>query len=116
MPIPIFRISLANANVVSAAYLLMSVLLEVSRRWFPFEWTERASQTCRWIPSRTLDLIGLFDPLRDAVVNDQLSIMSARILLGLTSVTLIFGIAMTVGALMWLGRWAIARVERNPSP
>jgi hypothetical protein len=113
--IPIFRISLANANLVSALYLGLSVVLEASRRWFPFEWTDRAAQTCRWIPSRALDLVGLFEPLREAAVYGQLSPTTVRIILGATSVLLIFTIAMAVGALMWLGRWVFDRLSRAPS-
>jgi hypothetical protein len=111
--VPIFRISLANATVLSVAYLLMALVVDASRRWLPFYWTERASFTVEWIPSRTLDWFGLLEPMRNAVLDDRLSNFEARLILGVTSVVGIFAIAVVVGTLMWLGRAVLARVGRR---
>lgn len=113
MPIPIFRISLQNATVLSVAYLMMSVVVEASARWYPLRWTERAAQTVEWIPARTLDWVGLFEPLRRAVLEDGLSMFVVRLVLGMTSIAGIFAVALSVGSLMWLGRWAIERAEKR---
>jgi hypothetical protein len=109
--LPIFRISLSNATVLSVAYLAMAMLVEASRRWFPFRWTDRASLTVEWIPARTLDWFGLYQPVRQAVIDGVLSNFAVRIIFGATSVAAIFAVAMGVGALMWAGRWLIARAE-----
>jgi hypothetical protein len=108
--VPIFRISLANATVLSVAYLLMALVVDASRRWLPFYWTERASFTVEWIPSRTLEWFGLLEPMRQAVLDDQLSNFEARMILGLVSVAGIFVIALLVGIMMWLGRAALSRL------
>ncbi len=115
MPVPIFRISLSNATVLSVAYLLMSVIVEVSRRFLPFRWTERASFTVEWIPSRTLDWLNLLDPLRNAALDDKLDNFDVRLILGVTSIAGIFVIALSVGTLMWLGRLLLRRLERKPA-
>jgi len=109
--LPIFRISMSNATVLSVAYLLMAMLIEASRRWFPFRWTDRASLTVEWIPARTLDWVGLYEPIRAAVIDDRLPVFWVRVIFGATSVAAIFVIALAVGALMWGGRWLIIRAE-----
>ena len=111
MAIPIFRISLSNATVLSVAYLAMAMLVEASRRWFPFRWTDRASLTVEWIPARTLDWLGLYQPVRQAVIDGSLSSFAVRMIFGATSVLAIFLVAMSVGLLMWSGRWLIARAD-----
>ena len=111
MTLPIFRISLSNATVLSVAYLAMAMLVEASRRWFPFRWTDRASLTVEWIPARTLDWLGLYQPVRQAVIDGWLSNFGVRMIFGATSVAAIFVVAIGVGSLMWAGRWLIARAE-----
>ncbi len=111
MAIPIFRISMSNATVLSVAYLLIAMLIEASRRWFPFRWTDRASLTVEWIPARTLDWVGLYEPIRTAVIEDRLPVFWVRVIFGATSVGAIFVIALGVGAIMWSGRWLLVRAE-----
>jgi hypothetical protein len=111
--VPIFRISMANATVLSVAYLAMALVVDASRLWFPFYWTERASFTVEWIPSRTLDWLGLLEPMKKAVLDDQLTNFQARLILGLTSVAGIFAIALMVGTLMWLMRAVLTKAARG---
>jgi hypothetical protein len=107
---------MSNATVLSVAYLLMAVVVDASRAWFPFYWTERASFTVEWIPSRTLDWLGLLEPMKQAVLDDRLSNFEARLILGVTSVAGIFAIALAVGSLMWLTRAALSRAARSQQP
>lgn len=116
MPIPIFRISLQNATVLSVAYLLMAMVIEASRKWFPFRWTDRAALTVEWIPARTLDWVGLYQPIRSAVIEDKLSIFTVRLIFGATSVLAIFVVALGVGTMMWVGRWLLSRRDRISKP
>ena len=113
MTLPIFRISLQNATILSVAYLAMAMLVEASRRWFPFRWTDRASLTVEWIPARALDWVGLYHPVRDLVIDGTLSNFGVRMIFGLVSVVAIFAVAMSVGTMMWVGRWLIARAEQK---
>jgi hypothetical protein len=107
---------MSNATVLSVAYLLMAVVVDASRAWLPFYWTERASFTVEWIPSRTLDWLGLLEPMKQAVLDDRLSNFEARLILGVTSVAGIFAIALAVGTLMWLMRAVLTRAPRRPTP
>ena len=113
MAIPIFRISLTNATVLSVAYLSMAILVEASRKWFPFRWTERASLTVEWIPTRTLEWFDLYYPVRDAVISGAMSNFEVRLLLGGISVAGIFGVALSVGLFMWCMRWLISKADRR---
>jgi hypothetical protein len=111
--VPIFRISLQNATVLSVAYLAAAVLIELSHRYFPLRLTERAALVIEWIPARTLDWVGLYHPIRTAVIDGDLSIFAVRLIFGVTSVLAIFLIALGVGVMMWLVRWAILRADRR---
>ena len=113
MAVPIFRISLANATVLSVAYLAMALIVDMSLIWLPFEWTDRASKTVEWIPSRTLDWLGLLEPMRQAMLDDRLTNFQARLILGVTSIAGIFAIAIAVGTLMWVGRFIVIRLDRR---
>jgi hypothetical protein len=93
----------------------MALVVDGSRLWFPFYWTERASFTVEWIPSRTLDWLGLLEPMKHAVLDDQLSNFEARLILGGTSVAGIFAIALMVGTFMWLMRALLMRAARGQS-
>jgi hypothetical protein len=111
--VPIFRISMQNASVFSVAYLLVAIVIEASRRWFPFAWTEPAAASVGRIPALTLQWFGLYAPLRAAVEDGRVSIIGVRLIFGVVSVAAIFAVALGVGALMWLGRWLIIRAERR---
>jgi hypothetical protein len=113
VPIPIFRISFQNATILSVAYLLMAMAIEASRKWLPFRWTDRAVLTVEWIPARTLDTFGLYEPIRQAVLDDRMSNFTVRLIFGATSVVAIFFVALGVGISMWLGRWLLSRRDRN---
>jgi hypothetical protein len=116
VPIPIFRISMQNATILSVAYLLLATAIELSQRWFPFRWTDRAALTVEWIPARTLDWVGLYEPMRRALVEGRMSIFSVRLVFGLTSIAGIFVVALGVGISMWLGRWLLTRREQPKGP
>jgi hypothetical protein len=110
-PIPILRISLSNASLLSTVYLSFSILLELSNRWMPLRWTERLTYTIEWLPARTLNWLRLFEPLRRAVVEDRLSIFGVRMIYGAVNVLLIFAIAIGVGTVMRLGYGLVRRSD-----
>lgn len=111
-PVPVFRISLANASLLSGLYLLVASAVEVIRRAWNPRWVDRASFSLEAFPARTLELFGLFEPLRKAWVENQLSPLQVRLIYGLTTITVIFTLGTLVGALMWL----IAKVASRQSP
>ena len=106
MSVPVVRISLSNATVLSVFYLGIAIALEGVRRLFGFRWAERACLAMEAFPVRALELLGLMEPLKRAYAWDQLSPVQVRLLLGLTTVLLIFVLAMAVGG----GMWAVSRV------
>jgi len=99
--VPIFRISLTNATVLSGLYLVAAAVIEVVRaRWNP-HWADRASLAMEAFPARALEVLGLWRPLREAVVAEQLSNFQVRLIFGLTSALMIFAMGLVVGLLMW---------------
>lgn len=110
--VPVFKISVANASILSGVYLVVAVAVELIRRTWNPRWVDRISLSLEAFPARTLELLGLFDPLRAAWVEGRLSALGVRFVYGLTTVSVIFALGMLVGALMWL----IARMAARPEP
>jgi hypothetical protein len=114
-PAPIFRISLGNATLLSVLYLVAATLSDVARRVFTWRWTEVVSEHLEEFPARTLRWFGLFGPLRSAYLEGLLGPLAVRLVLGLTMVALIYALAMTVGAMMWVARWAYEKTQERPT-
>ena len=102
MNLPIFRISVYNATLLSGTYLLIATVLEVIRRLFSVRWAERACLEMEKFPARALEILGILDPLKHAYAWGGITDWEVRIVFGLTTVTLIFLLAMIVGTGMWL--------------
>ncbi len=109
--IPVFKISVTNASILSGLYLLIAVLVELVRRAWNPRWIERVSLSLEAFPARTLELFGLFEPLRRAWVEERISPLGVRFVYGLTTVAVIFTLGLAVGAVMWV----ISRVAAKPS-
>lgn len=108
--IPVFAISLKNATVLSALYLLVAAGVELARRTFNFHWADRASKQLEEFPARVLHLVGLFEPLRDAYLAGTVSELAVRVIYGVTVVAIVFAMGLVVGGLLWL----LARNARIP--
>lgn len=101
MHVPFFRISLANATVLSCVYLAVGAIVEVVRRTLSPRWADYVADAMEDFPARLLDLFGLLEPVRLAFVHDRLDVWHVRAIFGLVTVGMIFAIGLTVGALMW---------------
>ncbi len=101
-PVPVFRISLTNASLLSGFYLLVAALVELVRRVWNPRWIERASLSLEAFPARTLELVGLFEPVRRAWVEGRLTQLEVRFIYGFTTVAVIFTLGTLVGAVMWV--------------
>jgi len=113
-PIPVFRISLTNATVLSVLYLAVAALVELTRRFSSARWAERFSLAMEVFPARALDSVGLFLPLRQAWVEGRLTDGEVRVLYGATTVGLIFVLGVLVGAGMWgIGALGARRQEKS---
>ena len=100
--VPVFKISLTNASILSGLYLFVAVVVELVRRAWNPRWIEQVSLSLEAFPARTLELFGLFEPLRRAWVEDRISQLGVRFIYGFTTIAVIFTLGMAVGAVMWL--------------
>ena len=110
---PVFKISFANATMLSALYLLLAASIEGVRRQFGFVWAERAALSMESFPARMLDAVGLYEPLRRAWVNEAVSDIGVRVIYGLTVVGLIFALGLLVASAMWVLQ---LRTQPPPTP
>ncbi len=99
--LPVFRISLNNATLLSAAYLIFASLTEVVRRQWNPRWLERVSLSLEAFPARTLELLGVFDSIQRAWALGRLSQLEVRFIYAGTTVAIIFALGFLVGGLMW---------------
>lgn len=99
--LPVFRISLANATLLSGFYLVVASAVELVRRAWNPRWIDRLSLSMEAFPARTLELLGLFEPLRRAWVEGRLSDLEVRLIYGVTTVGIIFVLGLVVGLVMW---------------
>jgi len=107
---------MANASVLSVAYLVVATVIEAARKWLNYRWTETAAVRLDAVPAVTLDWFGLYAPLRQAVIEGSLPTWAMRLLLGAVGVGSIFLVAIGVGIFMWLARWVLGRISaRRPS-
>lgn len=112
--LPIFRISLTNATVLSGLYLVAAATIEVVRaRWNP-HWADRASLAMEAFPARALEVLGLWRPLKQAVAEGGLTSFQVRLIFGLTSALMIFVMGLLVGLAMW-GVSKLGRAEGPPA-
>ena len=110
-PVPVFRISLANAALLSTLYLAVAVVVELIRRVWNPRWVDRVSYSLEAFPARTLELFGLFQPLHEAYLRNELEAIHVRFIYGFVTVAIIFTLGAIVGALMSL----IAKLASRPS-
>ena len=107
--IAIFRISLTNATLLSAFYLVLATGIELLRRATGARWAERISKSLELFPAGVLQFFGLFPSLQRAWVNQELTDTQVRLLYGATVVMIIFALGLSVGAGMWLVTWVQRR-------
>lgn len=99
-PVPVFRISLANAALLSTLYLAVAVVVELIRRVWNPRWVDRVSYSLEAFPARTLELFGLFEPLHEAYMRNELDALHVRFIYGFVTVAIIFTLGGLVGGLM----------------
>lgn len=99
---PFFRMSLANATLVSAMYLVSGAAGEVLRRTLNLRWAERLSRMMEAFPMQVLEKVGLLEPLRRGWLEGHISDLQVRLVYGLTAVVIIYALGLGVGAGMWL--------------
>jgi hypothetical protein len=110
----IVRWSLANSTGLAALYLVLSGLVELARRLGHSRGAERLSLGLESLPARTLESLGLLEPLRRLWMEGRLSPLAGRLVYGLTTVLLIYALGLVVAGLMW-GALGLVRRLRPPA-
>ena len=108
------QMMVGNASLLSVIYLASGAAIEALRRIHPSPGMERASLALDSLPARVLELLGALAPLKGAYLDGRLSELSLRLIFGATVVAVIFAMAVGIGTLMWLGRWALSRQTAGP--
>jgi hypothetical protein len=111
---PLLRIMVGNAFLLSILYLLVGIGVEGARRLWPTRLLQRLSLSLDSLPARALELVGAMQPLRDAYFSGRISEAKVRLVFGLTTVVIIFLLAVVVGAIMGTARVVLGhRVARR---
>jgi len=94
------RIMASNAFLLSILYLLVGLGVEVAWRVRPSRFLQSLSLSLDSLPARALELTGLAGPLRDAYVSGRVSESGLRLVFGLTTLFIIYALAVGVGLVM----------------
>lgn len=109
--VPVFRISFANATILSAGYLLVGAVVEVVRRFWNPRWAEQLSWSMEAFPAGVLRVVGLLDPLREAYADGRLQETHVRLIYAAAVVLTVYAIGLSVGLAMSLLTRARASAE-----
>jgi hypothetical protein len=104
----------SNALVLSLLYLGVGLTLEATRRLFPSRLFGHLATSLDALPARCLDVVGLLGPLRVAYTQGLVGEVGVRLLFGLTTVGVIFALALAVGTALGLVR--ILALRGRPTP
>ena len=99
-PLPLMRIMGGNAFLLSVLYLLVGIVVEGARRVWPSIFLQRLSLSLDSLPARALELVGLMEPLREAYFAQQIRESVVRLVFGVTTIVIIFLLAVVVGVFM----------------
>lgn len=102
LKLPVFRISVHNAALLSALYLGAATALEGIRRLWNPRWAENACLAMEAFPARALDVVGVLDLMKREYAWGNLSQLHVRLIFGVTTIVVIFLLALVVGSGMWL--------------
>ncbi|MBL9039548.1 MAG: hypothetical protein JNG84_13595 [Archangium sp.] len=97
-PVPVFRISMANATLLTGMYLGIAAVVEGLRRVTGTRLTERASLAMESFPARALEAVGAYEPIREAWLNNELSNLQVRLIYAATVAAMVFALGLAVGA------------------
>ncbi|WP_163786100.1 hypothetical protein [Myxococcus vastator] len=106
---PLLHIMWGNAFLLSLVYLLLGLGVELALRYFPSRFLQRLSLSLDSLPARALELTGAMEPLRAAYFSGRISEVGVRVVFGLTTMVVIFLLAMVVGTVMGGVRTLLAR-------
>ncbi|MBZ4418177.1 hypothetical protein [Myxococcus sp. RHSTA-1-4] len=97
---PLLRIMWGNAFLLSLIYLLVGLLVELAMQRWDRRFLRNLSLSLDSLPARALEMVGALEPLRTAFFNGHISESGVRVIFGLTTVAVIFLLALVVGIFM----------------
>ncbi len=109
---PLLRIMLGNAFLLSGIYLVLGLVVEVLRRWFPSERADTLSLTLDALPGNVLMLLGVMPKLRELYQFHSVSNGTLRVIFAVTTMGVIFVLALVVGA----GMFAVGKLVERRKP
>ncbi|MCP3104835.1 hypothetical protein LZ198_38815 [Myxococcus sp. K15C18031901] len=98
-----------NAFLLSVLYLLVGLVVEIALNRWPSRFLQRLSLSLDSLPARALELVGAMEPLRAAFFSGHIPEFGVRLVFGVTTVVVIFLLALVVGTLMGGLRYLLAR-------
>lgn len=101
MRFPLARMMVANATLLSAIYLGFALAIELVRHFVGARWAEALARALDQLPMVTLGHLRLWEPLWDSYRTGYVSEFWLRVILGVTTVAIIFATAVLVGLLLW---------------
>jgi len=116
MRVPVLRISLNNATILSVVYLVVGIGIELVRRQWSPRWAERGSLAMEAFPARILDGLGLLSKIRLAYARSELAEWEVRVIYGVTTVIVIYAMGLAVGGLLFLIARQVGGADEQPPP
>ncbi len=106
---PMLSIMAGNAFLLSTIYLAVGLVVELLLRYRPSRFLQRLQLSLDSLPARALELTGVMKPLGEAYLTRRITESGGRLIFGVTTVILIFLLALVVGLVMgglrvWLER------------
>jgi hypothetical protein len=99
-PYPLLRIMGSNAFLLTIIYLVVGISVEALRRVYPTRFIQRLSLSLDSLPARTLETVGVMEPLRADYLNGQIPDYQVRLIFAGTTILVIFLLAFAVGVLV----------------
>lgn len=97
---PLLRIMGSNAFLLTIIYLVVGISVEALRRVYPTRFIQRLSLSLDSLPARTLEAVGVLEPLRADYLNGQIPDYQVRLIFAGTTILVIFLLAFAVGVLV----------------
>ena len=111
---PMLSIMAGNAFLLSIIYLAVGLVVELLFRFRPSRFLMRLQLSLDSLPARALELSGAMQPLSEAYLAGRITESGLRLVFGVTTILIIFVLALVVGLLMGgLRVWLERRSMRN---
>ncbi len=112
--VPLVRTVAVNTYILSGMYLATGIISELLRRYHPVDWVLRLGFALDALPARVLEELQLLPVLRDAYFNGRLSPLELRLVFSVTTLGVIFVLALALGTTLALAQTVFTRRPGRP--